>query len=134
MFMKNHINPNKFFPVIITKQLEDTKQFYVSLLNCSLIFESDWYIQLVSPKGLEIGLMIARHPSQPDYLQNAYEGNGVVLSFEVADVNEEYENVKAAGLKTMYDIKTEEWGQRHFMIRDPNGMVVDIVQQPKENS
>ncbi|MCI0549424.1 MAG: VOC family protein [Anaerolineae bacterium] len=130
--MKNPISPNKFFPVIITKQLEESKQFYVSLLNCSLTFESDWYIQLSSPKGLEIGLLIDGHPSQPDYLQNAYEGSGVVLSFEVADVDEEYKNVKATGLKIIYDIKTEEWGQRHFMLRDPNGMVVDVVQQPQE--
>lgn len=127
--MKRPINSNKLFPVLITEQLEETKKFYVDFLDCKAVFESDWYIQLVSPKGLEIGLLIARHSSQPNFLHKAYNGNGVVFSFKVENVDEEYKKVKESGFDIAYKITTEEWGQRHFMIRDPNGMVVDVVQQ-----
>ncbi len=130
--MKNSINANKFFPVIITKQLKETKNFYVELLNCEAVFESDWYVQLASPKGLEIGLLIKGHYSQPNFLHQAYNGNGVVLSFEVDNVDDEYTKIKASGLAIVYELKTEEWGQRHFMLRDPNGMVVDVVQHLKQ--
>jgi len=126
--MKTAISANKFFPVIITSKLDETKKFYIDLLNCEAVFESDWYIQLVSPKGLEIGLLIAGHDSQPHFLHQAYGGNGVVLSFEVDNVDDEYKKAQASGLAIAYELKTEEWGQRHFMLCDPNGMVVDVVQ------
>ena len=126
--MKNSINANKFFPVIITKKLAATKNFYIGILNCEEVFGSDWYIQLVSPKGLEIGLLVEGHKSQPDFLHQAYNGNGIVLSFEVENVDEEYKRAQASGFAIAYELKTEEWGQRHFMLRDPNCMVVDFVQ------
>jgi len=126
--MKNSLNASKFFPVLITEKLEETKQFYISLLGCSAVFDSDWYVQLVSPKGIELGFLISRHPSQPEFLHRAYDGKGVIFSFEVDDVDDEYKKVEDIGIKIIYEIKSEEWGQRHFMIQDPNGMVVDVVQ------
>lgn len=97
-----------------------------------MVFESDWYIQLVSPKGLEIGLLVEGHKSQPDFLHQAYSGNGIVFSFEVENVDEEYKRAQASGFAIAYELKTEEWRQRHFMLRDPNGMVVDFVQHSEQ--
>jgi len=126
--MQNPISTGKFFPVIITEKFEETKQFYISLLGCQVVFDTDWYAHLVSPKGLEVGILVANHPSQPEYLHRAYTGSGMVLSFDVENADTEYEKVKAAGIEIAYDIKSENWGQRHFLLRDPNGLTVDIVQ------
>ncbi|MGH9602077.1 MAG: VOC family protein [Terriglobales bacterium] len=131
--MKNIINANKFFPVLITKKLEETKQFYTSLLGCAVVFDSDWYVQLVSPKGIEIALFIEGHSAMPDHLPHqAFEGNGIVFTFDVENVDEEYKKVTETSIKVVYEIKSEDWGQRHFMIQDPNGTVIDIVQEPEQ--
>ncbi len=26
------------------------------------------------------------------------------------------------------DLKSEKWGQRHFITKDPNGLLVDVIQ------
>jgi catechol 2,3-dioxygenase-like lactoylglutathione lyase family enzyme len=127
--MHRHIEAIKHFPVIVTGELARSREFYKSLLGCEAVFESDWYIHLVSPRGLEIGLMITGHPSQPEFLHATYGGHGIILSFEVSDVDAEHKKALEAGMPLAHEIRTEPWGQRHFMLRDPSGVVVDIVQQ-----
>lgn len=29
----------------------------------------------------------------------------------------------------MVELQDEEWGQRHFMMEDPTGLLVDVVEQ-----
>jgi uncharacterized glyoxalase superfamily protein PhnB len=55
-------------------------------------------------------------------------GEGVIYSFEVENADQEYRKLKDSQVEILYEIRTEEWGQRHFMIRDPGGMVIDLVQ------
>jgi len=46
----------------------------------------------------------------------------------VADVDAEYERlVRIAGLAPARDIRTEDRGQRHFIVADPNGVLVDVI-------
>ncbi len=49
-------------------------------------------------------------------------------TFEVEDAQAEYERLTGLGVTMSYDLKDEEWGQRHFMVKDPAGVVIDIVQ------
>jgi hypothetical protein len=39
-----------------------------------------------------------------------------------------YERLKAAGLPIHLELKSEEWGQRHFITADPNGLLLDVIQ------
>ena len=34
----------------------------------------------------------------------------------------------ALGAEIVYPLRDEVWGQRHFMAKDPNGLLVDVVQ------
>jgi len=31
-------------------------------------------------------------------------------------------------LEIALELKSEEWGQRHFMLRDPHGLTLDILE------
>ena len=72
--------------------------------------------------------MQPNHPSQPEFLHLAYPGSGTIYSFEVEQVDQEYEKFKNEGTPILLPIRTEDWGQRHFMIKDPGGMIIDVVQ------
>lgn len=86
-----------------------------------ITFEADWYVSLKTSQQpvYQLALLDYRHPSVPAAFQQAAQG--VLLNFEVADVDAEYQRLKAAGLPLHLDLRSEAWGQRHFITSDPNG-------------
>jgi catechol 2,3-dioxygenase-like lactoylglutathione lyase family enzyme len=36
--------------------------------------------------------------------------------------------LKAAGLPMDLELRSEQWGQRHFITHDPNGILIDVIQ------
>ena len=122
------VKSTSFFPVLITTKLTECQNFYTQYFGFTVVFEADWYVHLVSETGIQLGFLQPNHPTQPDFLQAAYGGSGLIYSFEVKDVDQEYEKFKKSEIPILLQVRTEEWGQRHFMIKDPSGMVIDVVQ------
>jgi hypothetical protein len=56
-----------------------------------------------------------------------HQTGGVLLSFEVDDVDAQYDRLKTAGVTLVLDIRDEDFGQRHFMVTDPNGVMIDVI-------
>ncbi|WP_272946041.1 VOC family protein [Vibrio mexicanus] len=46
----------------------------------------------------------------------------------VADATRAYSHAQELGLKVSMPLKEEVWGQVHFMVQDPSGINIDIVQ------
>lgn len=122
------VNAARFFPVLTTDRLTECRDFYHRHFGFAVVFEADWYVHLLSDAGLQLGFLKPNHPSQPEFLRGAYAGEGIVYSFDVEDVDREFRKLEDSDVEICYDIATETWGQRHFMIRDPAGMIVDILQ------
>ena len=114
------------FPDICSKNLIESKAFYVSLLGFEVIFEIDWYIQLQSPsiEPVQIAFVKLNHPSVPKEYQKIPQG--VVVTVEVDDVDGVYQKAFDLKLPIIVELCDEEWGQRHFMVEDPNGLLVDV--------
>jgi uncharacterized glyoxalase superfamily protein PhnB len=95
------------------------------------VFESDWYLQLAHGEQ-QLGLMIENSSNQPKFLHKAFNGVGVVLTIEVADVDKIYDDFKDDNI--VHDLVTEEWGQRHFILKAPGGILVDVINymEPEE--
>jgi uncharacterized glyoxalase superfamily protein PhnB len=49
------------------------------------------------------------------------------LSIEVDDVDAAYEAVRRSGAEIVHPLRDEEWGVRRFFVRDPNGLVVNVL-------
>jgi len=65
---------------------------------------------------------------------NAHNGSGVIFSLEVENADDAYDQATRAGLDIVLSLRSEEWGQRHFCLRDPNGLFIDIVQAIAPNA
>ena len=52
---------------------------------------------------------------------------GLLLNFEVADVDAEHARLMAAGLPEVQPLRSEDFGQRHFITQDPNGVLIDLI-------
>ncbi|MEW7987348.1 MAG: VOC family protein [Candidatus Thiodiazotropha sp.] len=122
------IETKSSFVVFIVEDLDAAKSFYTDNLGFEVVFSGDWYIHLISKSGIQIGFMLPDQPSQPEIFRKAFPGEGVIFSLEVEDADAAYEIAKSKSLHVVLELKSEDWGQRHFCIQDPNGVYLDIVQ------
>ncbi|TDQ40355.1 VOC family protein [Aureibacillus halotolerans] len=120
---------NSFYPVIQTKQVAATASFYVTHFGFETVFETDWYVSLKMNQStipFELAILEPSHSTIPKSFGK--ETSGLILNFEVDDVDAVYEKlIKTIGLPVHLDIRTEEFGQRHFITSDPNGILLDII-------
>ena len=122
------VSPKGFFPILTTDKLAECRDFYRLYFGFNVVFEADWYIHLVSEKGIQLGFLQPGHATQPEFLHRAYPGQGIIYSFEVDNVDEEYQKLKNSPVQILLPVRTEEWGQKHFMVQDPGGMTLDLVE------
>ena len=125
------IEPISSFPVFTIKDLDAAKSFYTEYFNFDVVFSGDWYIHMVSKLGVQVGFLLPNQPSQPQIFQQPYLGEGVIFSLEVEDADSAYALAKSKSLNIVLELQSEDWGQRHFCIQDPNGVHLDIVQSFK---
>jgi len=122
------INPNSAFSVLIVNNLENAESFYVNNFGFNIAFKNEWYLHLVSESGIQLAFMLPNQPTQPVIFRKQHNGKGFILSLEVNDADQAYSHAMNETLDIVLDLRSEEWGQRHFTIKDPNGVYVDIVQ------
>ncbi len=118
------------FPVMVTSNLEPVKQFYETVFGFNAVFyDPKFYLHLVSPNtGAQLGFLLSNHESQPSFLHPIMSTEGYVISLEVKDAAKAYTEAKSLNLNFSMHIKEEAWGQIHFILQDPAGFHVDVVQ------
>jgi uncharacterized glyoxalase superfamily protein PhnB len=52
---------------------------------------------------------------------------GLILAFEVDDLEGELGRLQAEGVAVTMPLRSEEWGERAFQVRDPNGVIVELL-------
>ncbi|MFI6737678.1 VOC family protein [Nonomuraea sp. NPDC050451] len=117
-----------FYPVICTTRLQESRDFYTGLLGFETTFKADWYVSLRRPgtPPYELALLDHTHPTLPEAYRTPVRG--LLLNFEVEDVDAEWERlVVGAGLTAELALRSEDFGQRHFIVADPNGVLIDVI-------
>ena len=120
------------YPLIVTDKLAEARDFYMKRLDMEVGFEVDWVVFLSRPMGADrtgVCFMAPNLEHQLPEHREPYRGHALILTFQVEDARRELEALRAKGVEPDVDIKDEPWGQRHFMMRDPAGVWVDIVEQ-----
>ena len=59
--------------------------------------------------------------------QRDVHATGLILAFEVDDVEDELVRLEGEGVPITMPLTAEEWGERAFQVRDPNGIIVQLV-------
>lgn len=52
---------------------------------------------------------------------------GLILAFVVEDLEGELARLQAEGVTITMPLTAEEWGERAFQVRDPNGVIIQLV-------
>lgn len=121
------MKPNSYYPVIACENVAETAAFYVEHFGFTVAFESDWYMHLQSgaAPAVNLAVMDCRHETIPEGYRKPVQG--LLINFEIDDVDAEYERLSGAGLPILQPVRSEEFGQRHFITRDPAGVMIDVI-------
>ena len=118
---------SQFYPVIMTDRVAQTARFYCDHFRFAPKFDSDWYVHLQSreDEGVNIAILAGDHQTVPEAGRGRV--SGLLINFEVEDVDSEFARAETAGLPILLPLRDEPFGQRHFITLDPAGVLIDII-------
>ena len=100
--------------------VDAAKGFYTGFLGLSTEeFNMGWVARYTSPDtGANVQLVT----------RDATASEDSVISVHTDDVDGAYEEAQRLGYEIVHPITTEPWGVRRFLVRAPDGNVINIVQ------
>lgn len=115
-----------FYPVLLTGDVAATVRFYREHLQFKTVFAAEWYVSLRREPHYELAVMDGQHETIPVSIRGATRS--ILLNLEVDDVDAEYERlVVRGGLTPLLGIRSEDFGQRHFILAAPDGVAIDVI-------
>jgi catechol 2,3-dioxygenase-like lactoylglutathione lyase family enzyme len=117
----------QYYPVIMTDRVAETAAFYTQYFRFQPQFESDWYVHLQSIEDAAVNLAVLQgdHATIPEAGRGRI--SGLLLNFEVDNVDAEYERAQSNRLPILLELRDEPFGQRHFITQDPSGVLIDVI-------
>jgi catechol 2,3-dioxygenase-like lactoylglutathione lyase family enzyme len=116
-----------YYPVIMTDDVAGTAAFYEKHFRFEALFDSGWYVHLQSKEDEKVTLAVLDGTHETIPAIGRGKVSGLLLNFEVEDVDAIHDALRAAGLPILLEIRDEDFGQRHFITADPNGVLIDVI-------
>jgi len=114
-------------PILFVRDVTESAGFYRDKLGFAVDFlygEPPFY-GAVSRDGTCLHL---RHVRAPNFTELAAREPSLILaSFEVADVEALFEELRGRGAEIVQPLARQVWGGTDFHVRDPDGNVVSFV-------
>ncbi len=116
-----------YYPVIMTRDVAATVAFYQCHFGFQPLFTAAWYVhlQLAGDPSVNLAVIEGNHATIPQ--GHGGIAGGLLLNFEVEDVDIVHAELLAAGLTIVLPLRDEAFGQRHFITIDPNGVLIDVI-------
>ncbi|SEJ82765.1 Glyoxalase-like domain-containing protein [Cyclobacterium xiamenense] len=110
---------------ICSDKLPKSRNYYTKLFDFNVDYDSDWFVHLISKdKQLELGLISRTSEIVPDGIKNIPQG--FYVTFVVENADEVFEIAKKEGFEIISEPSDTFYGQRRLLLKDPNGVIVDV--------
>ncbi len=110
---------------ICSDDLMVSSDFYITLFDFEVRYTSDWFIHLVArDQGLELGIITRNSALVPVEYQNV--PSGFYITFVVDNADQLYELATSKHFEIVSPPEDTFYGQRRFLLKDPNGVLIDI--------
>ena len=106
-------------PDIKSKDLAQSRAFYVDFLGFEMAMDMGFVMTFVSPSNPTAQISVVRDDGGPALLPD--------VSVEVADVDQVHARAVERGLQIVYPLTDEPWGVRRFFVVDPNGTILNVM-------
>lgn len=101
------------------------RDFYTHYLGLSVEdFNLGWVARYQSPDGNAGVQLVTRDATSPQ--------DSVISVAVGGDVDEAYEEAKLRGYEIVHPLTKEPWGVRRFLVRAPDGNVINVVNHSDE--
>jgi uncharacterized glyoxalase superfamily protein PhnB len=88
-------------------------------------YDSDWFVHLISKdKQLELGIISRTSEMVPDEIKD--NPQGFYVTFVVEDADDIFKIAKNEGFEIISEPSDAFYGQRRLLVKDHNGVVVDV--------
>ncbi|MFE6995629.1 VOC family protein [Microbacterium sp. NPDC057659] len=115
-----------FYPVLMVEDVEASARFYREVLGFETTFEADWYVSLRFDGG-ELAVLDSMHDTIPHGFRRPV--TGLLLNVEVTDAAAEHARlVGELCLPERLTLRDEDFGQRHFIVEAPGGVLLDVIE------
>ncbi|MEQ9812442.1 MAG: VOC family protein [Azospirillaceae bacterium] len=117
-----------------SSDLAATKAFYAKL-GFTPVMDGPGYLQLrlEGRPDVQIGFFQAV-PDHPLGMFRATATEGLILTVAVENLDASLARVRDDGRELAVEMRQEPWGQRHFAMADPNGVIIDVMQDMAEEA
>ena len=111
----------RIVPDISSTNLEENKKFYADFMGLKLAMDMKWILTFISESNptAQINIIQSKEPIDVN--------SGVGISFEVSDIDLMYKKAKSNNYEITYPITNEPWGVRRFFVKDPNGVIINLM-------
>lgn len=114
-----------FYPVLMSRDVDAAASFYRDLVGFETTFESDWYVSLRLGE-FELAILAHDHSTVPAGYREL--PRGVIVNLEVSDVDAVHTRlVDKTEVNVVLPLRDEDFGQRHFIVAAPDGVLLDII-------
>jgi catechol 2,3-dioxygenase-like lactoylglutathione lyase family enzyme len=114
------------FADLCVVDVERSTRFYGELLHLEVLVDHGWYAELGSAGEIRLALVEASHETVP--IEAGDRPRGLLVSFDVDDADAVASVAHELGCRFVLE-PVRELGQRHFMVADPDGAVVDVIER-----
>ncbi|WP_046246660.1 VOC family protein [Hymenobacter terrenus] len=119
---------------IYTPYVAACRDFYVRYFGFRVQQELTGFAVLRPPESDAVDLLFCEPYSEfvQSVFHRPFTGEGVLLQLEVEDVAAEYHRLQQLGAPFALTLVEEPFNGQHFTVRDPAGLLVDVVQAVRE--
>nr|WP_240897470.1 VOC family protein [Kineococcus vitellinus] len=107
--------------------VEASSAFLVRHFGFTEAMAADGFASLTRPDAGAHVVYLRRGLATLPADQRDVHAQGLILAFVVDDLEGELARLRAEGVAITMPLTVEEWGERAFQVRDPNGVVVQLV-------
>jgi predicted enzyme related to lactoylglutathione lyase len=116
---ENYMQAKRITANLRVADVDAAKSFYTDYLGLTTEeFNMGWVARYTSPDGDANVQLVTRDAKAPE---------DSVISVHTDDVDAAYEEARELGYEVVHPLTTEPWGVRRFLVRAPDGNVINIV-------
>lgn len=105
-----------------------SRDFFVTHFGYAQVMAADGFVSL-SREDAAVDLVLLQRgiPVLP-VEQRDQRASGLIVVFTVTGIEEQERRLRAEGVTITMPLREEPWGERLFLVTDPNGVVVELVE------
>jgi len=107
-------------PHLRADDMAASRGFYEGFLGLDVAMDLGWILTFASPTNPTAQLNLYGAAAPPESLQPQ-------MSIEVDDIDAVHADAVGRGIEIVYPLTDEPWGVRRFFVRDPNGVIVNVL-------